>query len=85
MARLCKVRVEIFLSLLCDGEGITVVVGSLGSLFLRIRMDNFQCELQDDFATGERLLRDSEFRELEGREITELSQYSGDGFRILWL
>ena len=53
MARLCRVPVEIFLSLLCDGEGITVVVGSIGSLFLRIRMDNFQCELQDDFATGE--------------------------------
>jgi len=50
VARLCRVRVEIFLSLLCDGEGITVVAGSLGSLFLRIRMDHFQCELQDDFA-----------------------------------
>lgn len=51
MARLCRVRVDIFLGLLCDGDGITVVVSSLGSHFLKIRMDHFQCELQADFAT----------------------------------
>jgi hypothetical protein len=53
VARLCRAPVEILPSLLCDSDGITVVTSSLGSLFLRIRMDNFQCELQDDFATGE--------------------------------
>jgi hypothetical protein len=53
VARLCRVPVEILPSLLCDSDGVTVVISSLGSLFLRIRMDNFQCELQDDFATGE--------------------------------